>query len=84
MTTMTIVGEQTGEDTYEVTATPDFGQRVKFRVGRNYRSRAGYLVMNANGGMLTSHRTFERAVFEATRRAKRYVRAYSVPRTRTQ
>lgn len=89
MTALTIVGEQTGEETYVITATPDHGRRVKFNVGQrtydsNGRQRLGYLVMTTSGGMLSAHRSFEKAVFEATRRAKRYVRAYSVPRTRNQ
>jgi hypothetical protein len=88
MSAMTIVGEQTGEDTYVVTATPDHGRRVKFNVGQrtydsNGRQRLGYLVMTPSGGMLSAHRSFEKAVFEATKRAKRYVRAYSKPRMRT-
>lgn len=85
MTVMTIVGEQTGEETYVVTATPEHGNRVKFNVGQRYydsrgRQRLGYLVMTPSGGMLTAHRSFEKAVFEANQRAKRYVRAYSKPR----
>ena len=86
MATMTLVGKQTGDCTYEVTATPDHGNRIKLNVGfRQYghSGRSGYLVMTVSGGMISAHRTFERAVFEANKRANRYVRAYSKPRTRT-
>jgi hypothetical protein len=88
MATMTIVGEQTGDETYEVTATPDHGNRIRLRVGKGsysagYSSRTGYLVQTVTGGTITAHRTFETAVNAANKRAKRYLAAYSTPRTRT-
>lgn len=88
MSTMTLVGEQTGDETYEVTATPDHGRRIRLRVGHGtysagYSSRTGYLVMTATGGTISAHRSFETAVKAANSRAKRYVTAYSKPRTRT-
>lgn len=88
MAILTIVGEQTGDETYEVTATPDHGNRIRLRVGHGrysagYSSRMGYLVQTATGGTITAHRTFETAVNAANRRAKRYVAAYSTPRKRT-
>lgn len=88
MTTMTIVGEQTGAETYEVIATPDHGNRIRLRVGKGtysagYSSRTGYLVQTATGGTITAHRSFETAVNAANKRAKRYVAAYSTPRKRT-
>lgn len=51
MTALTLVGEQTGDETYEVTATPEHGNRIKLRVGKGsysagYSSRTGYLVQN--------------------------------------
>lgn len=88
MSALTLVGEQTGDDTYEVTATPDHGNRIRLRVAHGcysagYSSRKGYLVMTATGGTISAHRSFETAVNAANSRAKRYVTAYSKPRTRT-
>ncbi|SDW33831.1 hypothetical protein SAMN04487912_102382 [Arthrobacter sp. cf158] len=85
--TLTLVGRQTGDETYEVLATPEFGNRIRLKVGKGsysagYASRTGYLVTTNNGGVITAHRSFERAVAEANKRAKRYVRAYSKPRGR--
>lgn len=88
MSALTLVGKQTGDETYEVTATPDHGNRIKLRVAKGsysagYSSRTGYLVQTATGGVITAHRSFETAVREANKRAKRYVAAYSTPRKRT-
>jgi hypothetical protein len=85
MSAVTLFGEQTGEETYEVTATPEHGRRIKLRVGKGsysagYSSRTGYLVQTATGGVITAHRSFETAVNSANTRAKRYVAAYSTPR----
>ena len=87
MSTMTLMGEHISDDVYEVTATPDFGNRIRLRVAKGaysagYSNRTGYIVMTATGGTISAHRTFERAVSEAITRAKRYVAAYSKPRGR--
>ncbi|MBT2537242.1 hypothetical protein [Arthrobacter sp. ISL-69] len=87
MSAMTLMGEQTGVESYEVTATPDYGNRIRLKVAKGaysagYSNRTGYIVMTANGGTISAHRTFERAVSEAITRAKRYVAAYSKPRGR--
>jgi hypothetical protein len=81
MSALTLVGEQTSDDTYEVTATPDHGNRIRLHVGAG--GGTGYRVMTASGGTISAHRTFETAVNAANNRAKRYVAAYSTPRTRT-
>lgn len=88
-----IVGTQTGNDTYEVRATPDHGRPVTFRVergsyrpsanGGNYwrpRLRYGWLVRTGSG-YLTAHTSFNAAIVSANHRARRYVHAYSQPRT---
>ena len=87
MSAITLTGQQTGAESYEVTAEPDFGNRIRLRVAKGnysagYSSRTGYIVMTATGGTISAHRTFERAVNEAITRAKRYVTAYSKPRGR--
>ncbi len=88
MSALTLVGEQTGDETYEVTAMPEHGNRIRLRVAKGsysagYSNRTGYLVQTATGGVITAHRSFETAVNAANTRAKRYVTAYSVPRRRT-
>jgi hypothetical protein len=85
-----IVGTQTGDATYEVRAVPDHGNPVTFRVERgNYaagvktyrpRLRYGWLV-RTGPGYITAHSSFNAAIVSANLRARRYVRAYSRPRT---
>lgn len=89
MSAVQIIGRQTSADKYEVTAAPDHGKTVTLRVERGmYRTprgpyRAGFLVRVGNG-YITAHTTFGAGVRSANARARRYVNAYSVPRTRSQ
>jgi hypothetical protein len=86
-----IVGIQTSSNTYEVLATPDHGRPVTFRVERgsyrpesaNYwrpKLRYGWLVRTGSG-YITAHTSFNAAIVSANHRARRYVNAYSQPRT---
>lgn len=74
-----IEGTQTGTLTYEVTARPQHGREVTFYVvatGKAYVKTAP-----TSTGYISAHRNFETAVKSANFRAKRYVRAYSKPRS---
>jgi len=85
-----IEGTQTGDHTYEVTIRPPHGRELTLHVvgGKPWRTRSGYrqpkAVVKANrnsASYITEHRGFEAAVKSANARAKKYLRAYSIPRT---
>lgn len=84
-----IEGTQTGDHTYEVTIRPPHGKELTLYVkgGTPWRTRSGYrqpkaLVKTApnSASYISEHRGFEAAVKSANVRAKKYLRAYSVPR----
>lgn len=87
-----IEGTQTGDHTYEVTVRPPHGRHLTLHVvgGKPWRTRTGYRQPKAlvktsptSASYITEHRGFEAAVKSANVRARKYLRAYSVPRTLT-